>query len=112
MEKFKELFEKYDFVVEEFGENSFIATNGKISIPYTENNRFGYPEMSGVSLLATPKEIKEFFKDEKFIGYRAFSLYMNDRLPFNRTHGICNHDLSLWEVEWWLKKFAKKNGQV
>lgn len=102
--EFKKLFEQYGFKVEEFGENSFIATNGTISIPYTEFTCAGMPLMSGVSLLATPDEIKEHYAGEKYIGHKVFGDFMNDHLKFRRGGGVCNHDHAIFEVEWWLKQ--------
>lgn len=102
---FKKLFEQYGFIVEKYGdENSFIATNGRISIPYTEFSCGSMPLMAGVSLLATPDEIKEQYLGEKYIGHRVFNDYMNNILPFKQIGGICNHDHSTYEVENWLKR--------
>ena len=105
---FKELFEYYDFTVETFGENSFIATNGIVSVPYTECNRFGMCEMAGISLLATPAELKKTYENEKYIGHRVWSDYMNSRLKFKQIGGICNHDHAIYEVEMWLRAINKK----
>ena len=90
---FKELFERYGYTVEEFGKG-FIADNGVFCIPFSQFSCRSYEFMSGVS----------FLSEEKQIGFAVFSDWMNDCLecqPFGR---LGNHDLSLGEVECWLKK--------
>ena len=103
---FKKLFEQYGYSVEEFG-RSFIAEDGIFCIPFTE---FGetFPMISAVSFLSCDKEkIKEDYADCKDrIGHELFSDFMNDILAYTHIGGICNHDLSLGEVENWLARCA------
>lgn len=102
---FKELFERYGYTVEEFGKG-FIADNGVFCIPFSQFSCRSYEFMSGVSFLSEDKETikKSYSSQEKQIGFAVFSDWMNDCLecqPFGR---LGNHDLSLGEVECWLKK--------
>ena len=113
MKSFKKLFENYGFKVEEFGDNSFIATNGKITVPYTEKNPNYLPEICCVSFVASMEEVAEYFKEDiNVIGYAAYNAAWHNRMPFKQEGGLYNHDHSLGEVETWLKRITKKNGQA
>lgn len=103
--KFKNLFEKYGYAVEQVSEDSFIADNGTFCIPYTEYHRNGIPKISAVTFDSCHKaELKARFKDEKQIGYAVWCEYVNSRLKFP-TYGFVatNHDCMLFEVEHSLK---------
>ena len=109
--KFVELFKKYGYIVEKYGNgdtNSYIADNGVFCIPFTEHE-CPFPMISGVSFLSCDKEgIIKKYKDEGYIGCKVFSDLMNNRLPFFQFGGICNNDHDYYEVEEWLRRCSKE----
>ena len=118
MNSFVELFERYGFVVEEFGPDSYIADNGVFCVPFTVHTvktKYGInQDISAVSFLSEDKEaIKEYYRtrEKQYIGCEVFSDWMSDKLKFIHVGRICNHDHALFEVQDWLeriKKIAKK----
>lgn len=83
--KFVALFQEFGYTVEQVGEDSFIADNGVFCIPYTEYDNSGKPEMYAITIDSCHKEeLKERFKDEKYIGRAAwcrgvpFKIYTNN----------------------------------
>lgn len=106
--EFKKLFEEFGWTVEQVGEKSFIANKGEISIGYTEFVSGSMSLLAGVSVLATPEQIKEAYKEYRHygmehLGHSMFSDWMNNHLEFTRAGGVCNHDHSLYEVRMWLE---------
>lgn len=104
--EFKKLFETFGFIVENFGENSFLATNGIITVPYTEFKNYEKPTISGCSLLAPIEDIKKYYSGSKKIGCEVFRDCMQNDLEFPTIGNICNHNHSLSEVECWLKSIS------
>ena len=102
MSKFVELFKKYGYSIEPFGE-SYIADNGVFCIPFTEVGSTDFPEISAVSFSSSDKsDIKKQYEGEKYIGRKVFSDWRNDELQFQHLGGICNYNHRLGEVEAWL----------
>ena len=104
MGRFVELFERYGYKVESFGD-SYIADNGTFCIPFTNVGTERHPLISGASFLSCDKEnIKKQYEGENRIGCRVFSDWMNGTLKFTQIGGVCNHDHSIYEVESWLRR--------
>lgn len=103
--KFKELFEKYGYTVEQMEENTYIADNGIYCIPYTEYDRGGEPECRAVTISSCYKEqMRKVFKGEKKNGRVEWWCHIpkNSYIDY-----ICNHDCMYWEVENLLKARQK-----
>ena len=107
--EFKKLFEEFGWTVEQVAEKSFIANKGDISVGYTEFLFGDMPLMAGISVAATPKQIKEVYVNDELdhLGHEMFSDYMNDHLKFTRVGGVCNHDHAIYEVRMWLEHTTK-----
>ncbi len=121
MEKtvFKKLFESHGFTVEKLTDNSFIADDGLICVPYTEyTNRPGsYTYLCGISFLSEDKTkiLKIFNRTDNpdfpaEIGYNVWDAFMNrilDRYGITPWGRICNHDHSVYEIESMLEERKK-----
>ena len=92
------LFKNNGFEVKLQGNDSYLATNGTITIAFTYNNYVHESNVAAVAVVAPLEEVKEFLKDEKYGGHYMFSAWMNGWLPF-RVGSICNHDHSYLEIK-------------
>ena len=103
MNDFVKLFERNGYTVENFNsEDSFIADNGMLCIPFTVRHD---GLASAISFLSCDKEdIKKAYKNSEHIGYDIFSDWMNNRLKFCRYGRVGNHDHSTYEIECAIKQ--------
>lgn len=115
MRIFEELFEMHGFSVECIVENSYIADNRLICIPYTEVGTETNPLLAGVSFSSASKSvIKNHYGSDPFIGYQVFIDFLNGTLPKGIYSTGCIHNLdhSFSEIRNIIEQYDFVEGEV
>jgi len=119
MNKFVELFKKYNWNIEILGVGNFIAYNENYFVPFSVIHQRipegkNYTKLVGVSYLIEDK--KEFIKIWKTynqcnkkisIGYFAYNDYMCTEGKFRHYGFIAGNNHNLLSIERWLKDLQK-----
>lgn len=89
MDRFVELFERYGYKVEPFGD-SYIADNGKFCIPFTIVGTEENPLITGAVVFSScdKENIKKQYEGENQIGYRVLYDLMDGTLKFTQIGGV------------------------
>jgi len=110
---FREIFQEHGFTVEELGDKgiSYIVSNDKFCLPVTEVTKssvFG-PEIDTVTFPAESKNelLHEYSDWLDTIGRMAYRDYQNYRIKVIPRAGLCGEEISLQEVETWLRYIEK-----
>ena len=118
MNRFAALFKRYGWIVEQLGDNSFIAYNTTFFVPFSCRpcGRIQNEYISAVSYLLCDKDpFIEAWKNYNRhislhgvdIGTYAFNDYFNGNHKFMQFGALANHDHSAYEVEQWLERIAQ-----